>query len=268
MDRDFPGASQKNSSALRDSIILCLITVGVFILVSDSQVYALFSAWYRQHDERGIGALLTAFLILPLAFSIFSLRRWSELRSEVAQHKQEKEKLAYLSTHDPLTCLYNRAYFDAELTRLQRGRQFPIGLVMVDVDHLKVANDTLGHAEGDALLRGTAELLRVTFRAEDVVARIGGDEFAVLMPNTNAEALDLVLVRIENNLVVHNLAHTGFPLRLSVGVATAEKGTELIETLRQADERMYRDKLARSGLGSRYIQDRSDHFQAATPSRA
>lgn len=261
MNKHFSGTSRKSTGALKDTIILCLVAIVIPIVAAVSHVYTLFSAWYQQFGAREIGFLLTLCIMLPLAFSIFTLRRWIELRSEVIMHKQEKEQLAYLSTHDPLTGLYNRAYFDEELSRLQRGRQFPISLVMADVDQLKAANDTGGHAAGDALLRGTAELLKATFRAEDVVARIGGDEFAALMPNTDAEAAEQVKIRIEKMLLANNPSRGAYHLRLSIGVATAEKETLLAETLRHADACMYRDKLTRRRSNTRELQARDEHLQ-------
>ena len=101
---------------------------------------------------------------------------------DITQQKRAEDRLRFLSTHDVLTGLYNRAFFEEETTRMERGRHYPISVLMVDVDHLKITNDRRGHAAGDSLLRRAAAVLRAAFRTEDVVARIGGDEFAVLLP--------------------------------------------------------------------------------------
>lgn len=166
---------------------------------------------------------------------------------DITERQEAEEKLRYMSTHDALTGLYNRAYFDEELARLEKGRQFPISIVMSDVDGLKAVNDKLGHAHGDALLKQAAKALRDVFRAEDVVARIGGDEFAALLPSTDAAAVREIINRLKNSLAHHNESSSAPPLSLSVGVAIAENGEKLIDTWRLADARMYLDKRSRTG---------------------
>ncbi|MDD5369776.1 MAG: diguanylate cyclase, partial [Anaerolineaceae bacterium] len=100
---------------------------------------------------------------------------------DITDRKKVEDELRYLSTHDRLTGIYNRGYFEEELARLDHGRQFPVSVLMADVDGLKETNDTHGHQAGDELLRQTAEVLKSAFRAQDVVARIGGDEFGILL---------------------------------------------------------------------------------------
>ncbi len=161
---------------------------------------------------------------------------------DVTHRKQAEKRLIHLSTHDALTGLYNRAFFDEEMARLKRGRQFPISIVMADVDNLKAANDRDGHAAGDELLRQTAKALMATFRAEDVTARIGGDEFAVLLPGIDTAAAEKAIQRIKENIQIQNAARPGYPLSFSLGASTAEEGGSLADTLKQADTNMYRDK--------------------------
>ena len=160
---------------------------------------------------------------------------------DITERKQAEERLRDLSNRDHLTGLYNRAFFQEELDRLETGRRFPVSIVMADVDRLKEINDTEGHQAGDERLRRTAEVLG-TFRSEDVVARIGGDEFAVILPATDAATAETVLQRVRESLADHNNRHPEKPLGLSFGVATGEKGASLAEILRRADEGMYRYK--------------------------
>jgi len=164
---------------------------------------------------------------------------------DITERKAAEDKLRYMSTHDALTGLYNRAYFDEELARLERGRKFPVSIVMTDVDGLKQVNDRLGHADGDALLKLTATVLKDVFRAEDVVARIGGDEFAALLPNTDADAAEEAIERLKKSLANHNTDCPHTPLSLSIGAAIAETGAKLVEAWRMADARMYLDKRSR-----------------------
>ncbi len=161
---------------------------------------------------------------------------------DVTKRKAVEEELRYLSTHDSLTGLYNRAYFEEELARLGRGRFFPVSIVMADVDDLKTVNDRQGHAAGDKLLQQAAHVLRAAFRAEDVVARTGGDEFAVVLPGANVRAVEAALDRLTRSLVTCTAAHIKTPLHLSLGTATAKEGESLTETLKQADAHMYGKK--------------------------
>jgi diguanylate cyclase (GGDEF)-like protein/PAS domain S-box-containing protein len=162
--------------------------------------------------------------------------------SDITERKQAEEELRHLSTHDALTGLYNHGFFIEEMARLERGRKFPVSIVMADVDHLKDTNDQDGHAAGDALLKRIAQVLTAAFRTEDVVARIGGDEFAVLLPATDATAAEVSLQRVRQVIQENNTAHPEKPIRLSLGVSTAENPIPLSVVLKIADVNMYREK--------------------------
>ena len=165
-----------------------------------------------------------------------------ELETEIDKTKAAERHLRHLSTHDVLTGLYNRTFFEAELARLERSRQFPITLMVADVNNLKPVNDRLGHAAGDRLLQDVARILKSTFRADEIVARIGGDEFVVILPETDVQTASKLNSRIREALAAYPEADE-FTVSIALGWATAEIGESLAEILRLADRRMYEDKL-------------------------
>lgn len=163
---------------------------------------------------------------------------------DITDRKRMEDKLRFQSNHDALTGLYNRFYFNQEMKLLNRNRQSPVGFIVVDIDNLKQTNDNLGHLIGDDLLRRLARLLRNTFRFEDIVARIGGDEFAILLPDCDEKALDISIKRLRVNLAGIN-QQSDQPLQISIGGAVAEVGRSLTKTFDLADQRMYQEKFSR-----------------------
>jgi diguanylate cyclase (GGDEF)-like protein len=164
---------------------------------------------------------------------------------DLTERRRLEDHLLYLSTHDALTGLANRGAFDEVLLRLEERGPWPVGIMMVDLDGLKQVNDQQGHAAGDELLRRTAQVLEATFRTSDCVARIGGDEFAMLLSGHDVRAIDQLAQRLVDAVEAHNLAHGGNPLRLSLGTAVAQRGERLNVALGEADRRMYSMKRQR-----------------------
>jgi diguanylate cyclase (GGDEF)-like protein/PAS domain S-box-containing protein len=161
---------------------------------------------------------------------------------DISERKGVEAQLRYLSTHDVLTDLYNRAYFEEELNRMERSRSFPVSIIMADLDGLKRVNDEEGHASGDDFLRRAARVLQESMRAEDVLARIGGDEFAALLPMSERHVASSIIDRIRNNLDQHNRAHGGPVLSISMGMDTGEKGSDLTLIMQAADRFMFIEK--------------------------
>ncbi len=166
---------------------------------------------------------------------------------DVTTRRETEQRLTYISFHDALTGVYNRAYFEEELHRLEHRRSGAVAIAIVDVDGLKKVNDTWGHSQGDELLIKAAKLLRQAVRQEDVVARIGGDEFAIILKSTEEVVVNTIIERLKQALELEKLNTEDLaPLSLSLGYAFAA-GPEImtVELYKTADNLMYQAKARR-----------------------
>lgn len=143
---------------------------------------------------------------------------------DVSERKLMEDRLKHLSLYDHLTGLYNRTYFEQEMQRLRLGRLTRAGIIICDVDGLKLVNDTLGHDTGDMLLLAAATVIKECFREGDMVARIGGDEFAVLLPDSPASAVEAAGYRIRQAIARYNQLNPELPLSISLGMAVSDSG--------------------------------------------
>ena len=169
------------------------------------------------------------------------------IAADITDLKLGEEKLRYLSLHDPLTGLYNRIYFEEEMSRMEKTRYETVGILSCDVDGLKLVNDTLGHDQGDRLLVAAAGVIRESFREGDLVARIGGDEFAVVLPNTTEPSVEDACQRIQETVTAYNATNPELPLSISVGSAVKNGSHKnLKDVFKKADNHMYRKKLYRT----------------------
>lgn len=161
------------------------------------------------------------------------------ISKDITERKRIEHELLHLSTHDALTGVYNRHYFRTEMERVSGSLLYPVAIIMIDLDNLKKVNDSLGHKAGDAYIQRAANLLRSCFRNQDIIARIGGDEFAIMLPQTDEPVLKSLLADLKAGI-----RKQGEPLfNMSTGFALGTNGNNLDDVMQQADIRMYREKI-------------------------
>ncbi len=179
---------------------------------------------------------------LQLQETTAALRQFNiVLQEEIHERSKREEEIRHLSYHDTLTGLFNRRYYEEAMRRLDLPQFLPVSIVIADVNGLKFLNDTYGHEMGDLLIRKTAESLQRVCRETDIIARWGGDEFAILLPHTDADNT----LKIINRIQEHNQAVTiqGLPISVSFGVATrTHPDQDMAFIMKQAEDLMYDNK--------------------------
>ncbi len=162
--------------------------------------------------------------------------------TDITARKKAEAYLEYLGKHDVLTKLKNRSFYLDEISRIERKGPFPLTVIAIDLNNLKDVNDTHGHAVGDALLRRAGEVLSKAIEAPYQAARVGGDEFMVLLPGQDADAGQGIMEDIQKMVALNNQFYTGPALSLSMGCATCYDKAGMTDVLRRADMAMYQNK--------------------------
>ena len=174
---------------------------------------------------------------------------WASLVSfqDITERKAVEGKMRFLSYYDVLTGLFNRAYFEEELRRREKSGEAELGLILFDLDGLKLVDDSFGHQQGDDLLVRATELIRKCFTEHELLARIGGDEFAVLMSHTSPEQMEAAISKVYAEVEKAKQQPHRIPISLSAGAAfRSDASISVRELFREADDKMYRSKLHRS----------------------
>jgi len=170
-----------------------------------------------------------------------SSKQFVTIATDITEKRKIEEALKHRTNHDWLTGLFTRRYFEDELERLDSTGLLPISIIVADVNGLKLVNDSLGHHEGDVLLKKTAQVLSDSSRGRDTVARWGGDEFAILLPETSEQMVSTICSSIVNR--AGEIGDTPIIVSISLGFATkTEAKQNLPDILKQAEDHMYRHK--------------------------
>jgi diguanylate cyclase (GGDEF)-like protein/PAS domain S-box-containing protein len=172
-----------------------------------------------------------------------TITEYQSVGRDITERRELEDRLRYMSMHDSLTGLYNRAYFDEQMKRYSDPRFIPVGIIVVDLNALKIVNDAIGHQQGDNLLLASADVLTSCFRASDTIARIGGDEFSVLLPNTDEKTCRTIIDRVRHTIQIGREKNPDTPLSIAIGYAIRmRKSSRMEEVFSEADDMMYREK--------------------------
>ncbi len=173
---------------------------------------------------------------------------------DITEKKEQRKKIEYMSFHDSLTGLYNRRFFEEEMSRLDTERNLPISILIGDVNNLKLTNDIFGHAFGDMVLERVSEIMRHASRSDDIIARWGGDEFVILLPKTNQDEAEKIANRIKEQISVQQIR--AVKCSISMGCDTKTSVDEdVVRVLNNAEIKMYSAKT----LGREETQDYELH---------
>jgi diguanylate cyclase (GGDEF)-like protein/PAS domain S-box-containing protein len=162
--------------------------------------------------------------------------------SDITERKKSEEEIRYLSNHDYLTGVYNRRYYEEALTQIDQAENFPLSLVMADVNGLKLINDSFGHSFGDEILKRVAEITLKEVSKEDVVARLSGDEFIILRPQTTEAETEDLIRRIKNAVYLERVGNISFTISFGYGVKI-DKDQSIHEIMKNVEDDLHRHKL-------------------------
>lgn len=160
---------------------------------------------------------------------------------DITERKKADEEIIYLSYHDALTGLYNRMFFETELKRLDTKRNHPISIIVGDANGLKLTNDIFGHSAGDELLIKVSQAFIRACRADDIIARTGGDEFIILLPKTESKDAEKIANRIREEISKEQIL--AIKPSISMGISTKmDSNQDILDVLEDAENNMYQDK--------------------------
>lgn len=191
--------------------------------------------------------------LIHVSYSTFPVRTGNEIvgyyiiYTDITARKKAEEQLKFVSLHDPLTGLSNRAYFEHKLQELQKQPPDYLGMIVCDIDGLKIINDSFGHITGDKMLVNTGRIIKECLREDASIARIGGDEFAILLPGYRESEVESLCGEIRDNIEFFNNMTNQSAVNISVGYSFKDVDSVLntYQLFVEADNNMYRDKIYR-----------------------
>lgn len=161
--------------------------------------------------------------------------------NDITERKKEEDKIKYLSFHDQLTGLYNRHYFEDTISRLNHSRKLPVGVITADIDNLKQINDLYGHNIGDKYIKMTAKVIKSSIREGDIASRIGGDEFAIILPEVERQDIINIKERIREKIENIDFKDLDFSISIGFEIKTSQE-ENLDDIINDSDKKMYRMK--------------------------
>ena len=250
-------------------LIITYMAAGIFL----KPIYTLTTHFKNMKDKDGMETSLDPKMI----------QRKNEIGALFNSVNQMQTKILdsfkiieYFNFHDPLTNLYNRRYYENNLNKLDIPKNYPLTIVVSDINGLKLINDAFGHGEGDRVLISTANIISNSCRKTDLIARTGGDEFVIIMPNTNESTTEKIIDEINEQMKKINV--NSIKLSISFGFKTKNNIDEdICKIYKTAEDLMYREKLLvipsmRSGaieaiLNALHEKDKSSEIHSRTVSK-
>jgi len=214
----------------------------------NDSTHAIFETIYLTKDGRQFPVEVSSHL-----FDFNGEQTILSIGRDISKRIQLESKIRFLSEHDELTGLYNRGFFENMLTDYKSQRTLPKGIIICDLDKLKMVNDTLGHQAGDRLIIAAADIVKQAISDNGICCRIGGDEIAVILYGASTVTAQDIHCKIAIAIDEYNALHVTQPLGISVGFSCpANISCSIDELIRQADDNMYKEKLI-------HHQNKSNH---------
>lgn len=233
-----------------------LLMISMFSLLISNAFFINFLGERNTYNALGYIFKIISFYILYKSVNSINLKqpykslfyKLNENNRRLKEQTKElnilNKKLTILSLKDSLTGLYNRAYFEEEIKLIDKLGYQTLAILIADLDDMKVVNDKQGHLMGDKYLKEAAKILKNSLRENDTVARIGGDEFAIVLYDIEKEDMENLVLRIKKSMKKYNMEFNEFNMCISMGWDITRNGEKTIEqVMKIADEKMYRDKM-------------------------